>query len=168
MFRTIRASQDPKYIIDIIIEFFELNDSIAANTQFKYIDHPKSIKKKNKLTDAQLVELNDAIESIISVLYEYKFKVLLQYHSKKSYGYYVDFHPRADTGELLDKVRIRFRIANHKMIGNEEKVSVSSRMQIKSFYIGSKEYPDIIDVQNALDPICQGLKSGNYLVLRQY
>jgi len=163
----------PKYIIDIVGElsdrFFE---DIAAAEQF--VVHPKSIRKEIKLTDDELDEWNDFIYSVMSVIRssEYKFKIINDRgRSKKSYAFYTDFYPRDKSGKLLDEVRIRFRISDHKTDSNVEDSDgtyIGQDVVFKSFSVYGKKYPDTIDVMRAVKKICRRLHEGDYSCLRRY
>lgn len=134
---------DPAYI-----------EHVAAGVQ---LHHPSS---KFKFTDKELENYTCFVDSMISPIESHKFYIVKEYQSSKSYAYYVDFFPVDKEGNLLDKVHVIFRIAEHPLKRNSGKSS-STRF-IKSFTINDVNYTDLLPFIERVDYICDRLQEGDY------
>ena len=165
------------YLIEITVVFEPDFSNIAAAR----VQHPAGIAKEYKYSEQQLADFNDLVESVISVILHYSFEIVKETQSHKSYAYYIEFFPTDDDGNKWNEsIGIKFRLANHANAGAESESArnVVERMVdkprgekiifIKSFHIGSNEYPGPMSVIRAVDTICKGLKKGNYDILDKY
>lgn len=166
-----------KHIIDITLYMDpEITDVAAAR-----VTHPKSISRKRKYSEQQLADFNDLVESVISILVHYNFDIIHESQSSQSYAYYIEFLPTDENGDVWDEVvGIKFRLADHrnkgaesekarKVYDNYKQSAEKKRITvIKSFFIGSTQYPGPMSVITAIRDICKNLKDGNYDVLDKY
>ena len=164
---------EPRYIIDIVGELSDrFFDDVAASEEF--VVHPKSIRKELRMSDDDLIEWNDFILSVMSVIRQskYRFKIINDRgRSKKSYAFYTDFYPRHKSGKLLDAVRIRFRISDHRtnsLVEDNDGCYIGGRSAFKSFAVYGEKYSDVVSVMDAVEKICDGLQNGDYSCLQKY
>lgn len=155
-------NRKPSHTIDIVVEFNQCWDDIAASA----VEHPKNVKKKYLWSDDELTAYNDLIETIIGIIRSHKFEILQSYQSKRSYSYYIDFLPTSGD----EVIEIRFRIADHarRELSDEGIVTTDNAPIIKSFTLGSKKYPNMIDIYKAVKHICDDLAKGDYYTLSIY
>ena len=154
---------DPKYYITVTIYKVE-SKKVAAE---QYLQHLKTIPESRKISDEELQELNDLIMSVMSVFKVNNFKILPGHQSSDGYTWYAPFYPVLDTGELLDEYVVSFRISNHpnKGIteGTDESVLDYDKMTIlKSFTLGTPEYPSIVSILRAVKDLCINIKYVGY------
>ena len=126
---------------------------IAAVT----LKHPNS---KFKLTDEELQIYEDFVESTLSILYGHDFKIIKDYQSRRSYAYYINFYPVSKDGEILDLVKVIFRIAEHEMKHGEE--GIQKDVFIKSFTINNITYDKIMPFRERVSYLCDRLQEGDY------
>lgn len=162
-----------KHVIEIIVYDRPEFSNVAASR----VTHPKSIKRKFKYSEQQLADFNDLVESVISVINYYQFEIINEIQSHKSYAYYIEFIPTDDNGDKWDEsICIKFRLADHSNLGAEssqlkQRVPNANNHKItfvKSFCIGSRQYPGPMSVVVAVRNICKHLKNGDYAILDSY
>ena len=158
-----RLITEPKYYITISIWKVD-SERIAAE---QYLKHLSTIPRSRKISDEELQELNDLIMSVMTIFKVNKFKVLPGKQSSDGYTWYAPFYPVLDTGELLDEYVISFRISNHWNKGITEGtddvvVDYDKLTIIKSFTLGSDEYPNTVSIMRAVKEICTNLKYAGY------
>lgn len=155
--------------IDIVIHFYDEEYDIAANM---YIHHP-SIKKRYKISQAQLDELDEFIGNVLSMIVNFRFNVVSHGQASKGYSYYIDFYPVDENGNQLELWQIRFRISDHRQkIGRYNRVnriddittiSEKSHVLIKSFEIGEgHRFGTLESAMTEMKRICMNLQKGQY------
>lgn len=163
------SSSSIKNVIDITIHFDYENSDIAAGM---FINHP-SIRKKYKISQAQLDELDEFIGNVLSMLYNFGFKIIGKGQSRKGYSYYIDFYPVDSEGNTLELWQIRFRISDHRQnTGKDRRTdriddmtvrSNKSHVLIKSFEIGQgRKFTTLSSAMLEMKRICESLRDGEY------
>lgn len=102
-----------KKTIDIVLVTETTQSDRISASDFTPINHPKSIKKKFKLSGTQLQIFNNGIESIRNTVASNGFTVANDRDSKKSYAHYFDGIAYKDTSEGRFRFVITFRITEH-------------------------------------------------------
>ncbi len=151
---------DAKYVIEIVFNYGPKYEDVAASAR---VMHPKNIRKIDRLTDAQLRNFNDLVDSMIGPLVKRNFIIKDEYQSKKSYAYYVDFYPVDREGcKFKDEVRIIFRASDHDLVHGEEGL-VAEDLILKSFTLMGKTYTDPFALQRKVIDICEHLMDGDFM-----
>lgn len=144
--------------LNVIINLDYIYTDIAASE----VNHPKNIRKSNRLDEAKLTILNDIVDSVVSVIRSYHFDIIKKYQSSKSYTYYIWFEPKTSDGRKLIPVKIVFRISgDHRSKSMEGAISEGVQVIVRSINIGEDEYKDVLGVMNKVDKICKELSVGN-------
>lgn len=154
--------QNPQIVITI--EFGEVPSKIAA---WKYVNHPQSIRKRNRLNEQQLKIFNDVVESGISTIRSHNFPIVSSKQKGNQYSYYIQFQPINSSGEKLTPVDIVFRIAHHPNAGADNS-NLSARVRIVSLLLNRKKFDNSIQLIEAMDVICEELSKGNFDILDQF
>lgn len=161
MKRYIKSTTYAKYYITVSVYKVEA-DSIAATEYLKHLD---TIPESRRISEEELEKLNDVISSVISVLHVNEFDVLPGHQSADGYTWYAPFYPVLNTGEELNEYLIVFRLSNHynKGISEESSVIDTKVMKIiKSFTLGSSEYPTVVALLRAVKDTCNDIKYAGY------
>lgn len=158
MKRYIRTEKQNIVELNVTIDIGYHTDSVAASD---YIEHPKNIRKTQRIDNIKLVILNDIVWSLMSVMNSHGFKIIKRYQSKKSYAYYIwcDIDPEKKFG--LPIFKINFRIADHLNKGLDDDIVEASNVYIKSIYIGENEYKDPMKMMRDFDAMCDKLQQGD-------
>lgn len=174
-------STRPKHTIEITL--FVDPEDIADVATSSRVRHPQSVKKRYLYSDQQLADFNDLVDSVYSVIDHFDFDIVDEGQSKKSYSYYIDFFPTDQNSDRWDdSIQIKFRLSNHSNRGADNKSSNTSNrgqnkgrdesdkpmIYVKSFMLGSKQYPGQFAIMQAVKKICISLKAGDYTVLDNY
>lgn len=146
--------------LEILLTIGQL-DQIAAASKIK---HPASISKEYLLTDEQLQILNDIVDTTITNILYYNFKIVSEYQSKKSYSYYIRFKPVDKNNEPLPDFKIVFKLANHPIKGRNTKQPERSTF-IKSFIVNDEVYTNPIEFISKIQKVCESISEGDYSVL---
>ena len=101
MNRMIRNSTENRrsVIITMWMDEYDQPDNLAATTQ--YIEHPKNIKKKRRISDKHLEYLNDIIATFEANIQVVGFPIIDKHPGGDSYSYYITFTPVTESGEPL-------------------------------------------------------------------
>lgn len=151
---------DAKYIIEIVFNYEPDVSNVAASSR---VNHPKNVKKRDRLSDEQLKIFNDLVDSMIAPLIKRRFRINKEYQSKKGYSYYVDFNPVNREGVLFDEsVRILFRASDHDIKHGEEGF-VNEDLVLKSFTLFGEIYTDPFSLQRKVIDICEHLMDGDFM-----
>lgn len=159
MKRYIQSSVEINHIIEVILNF-EPKSIIESSDK---VEHPDSISKKHRLTDDQLRNFNDLVESMTAPLYARKFVINNECQSKKSYTYYIDFTPVDRDGNVFDdQFRMLFRASDHNIKHGSEG-HVAEGMILKSFTLLGKKYTNPFLLQRKISDICNHLMDEDFL-----
>lgn len=167
-----------RYVIEVTLLVYpkDVVDFAASER----VHHPSNVKKRYLFSDQQLADFNDLVDSVCSVIDHFGFDIVDEGQSKKSYSYYVSFFPTDQYGNRWDDtVEIKFRLANHLNYGSTNQISdrfnkgksienysaEQPMVYVKSFLLGSKQYPGQFAIMQAVKKICINLKAGDYSVL---
>jgi len=165
MFRILSKFESFKHVINISVDVGH-GEYISSTTK---IHDRTNIKKKFRYTDSELDAYDDFIVNMLNVLETYKFDIIREYQSKKSYTYYVEFYPTDHFNNRLDKFLLVIRIGDHKMKSSRGSETIKSNNKvIKSFWIGSTQYPSTYKIRESLIKICEELQDENYDILDEY
>lgn len=154
--------------LNVIINVGHQFSDVAASDVLDYVNHPRNIKKAERLDQTKLVVLNDIVSSILSVITSHQFKILKRYQSKKSYAYYVWCDIDPDRKYNLPVFKINFRIADHLNDGLTDTTVETSKLFVKSIMIGDTEYEDPMVMMTEFDKMCDELSNGNIRALYTY
>ena len=155
-------------VITITFEFATFPPEQVAASQDVNITHKPGIALKDRYSEEQLEEYREFVLNIVNAIKGHQFEITRSQQSKRSYAYYIDFYPVTAEGVKLDKVKIIFRIADHKIndgTGEDIDFKPHSRVYMKNFHIDTTKYPDQFSVVMAVNDICDGLAEGDYSVL---
>lgn len=160
MKRYVRSQDNrPQVDLEVIINLEYEFENIAAAS---YINHPVSMRKKDRLDTERLFILNDIVESMLSVFTSHRFEVLSTRQSKKSYAYYIliDIDPERKYDFPL--VKVKFRLADHDNQGiDKDATKQASAVYIKSIFVGEEEYASPMKMMGNLIKMCDELAAGN-------
>ena len=160
-----RYIHNDKFLLDIQI-ILEYDTSEVAAAQL--IRHPNNLKRRKRIQDLKLQILNDVAMSALSSVKSKKHLELVSHRqTSNTYSYYIDFNVLDDEGELLIPVRIRFRISDHKMKGEERDLDASS-IVIRSFVLNGKTFDNSVSIISTIANICDELDKGNIFILDSY
>ena len=138
---------------------------IAAST---YVKHP-SIKRKFRLTDSQLEELDSAISKTLSIIESNNFKLIRHRQSSKSYSYYILFVPTDANGDQWPyPARIQFEIREHNRNDGTSGGWVNSSLHVITFDIGNNKCLHLSGLTSKVKRICFELKEGDYSQLEPF
>lgn len=90
-----KANNLTHYLLRVIIEVGYLNDVAAS----EYVNHPKTVSKKDKLSDEELAALDGLVAQILKMLNKFNFTISKKTQSPKSYTYYIKFTPTDANGD---------------------------------------------------------------------
>lgn len=155
------SEQHRQIVITMNIEEYTGSSPIAAN---EYLDHPKSINKKHKISDKHLEYLNDIIASFDHNLQVAGFPILDSRPAKNSYSYYITFVPITESGEELLPVDLIFRVSTHSSKSSEGSIG-SSFVRIKGFTLEHEDFDKASELIYEGIRIIRELKKGNVDIL---
>lgn len=159
MKKYIKASTE--YVISVSI-CYGGSLPVAASEYLKKLD---TIPQAHQIPDELISELNDLIDSVVTVLNKHKFDVKQGHQSKDGYTYYIPFYPIMSTGEHLDEFLIVFRISDHfnKGLSESEVVKDYEDLTIfRTFTLGSDKYPTSVSILKAVNETCAALEHLGY------
>jgi len=148
-----------RYRVPTLEIVIELNET--ANIAASKVTHLTSVDPTYLLTDEQLQVINDIVESAISNILDYNFKILSEYHSKKSYAYYIKFRPFSSEGEALPEFKMIFRVAEHNQ--KPERVGKGGGLTlIKSFIVNNEVFSNPVLLMQKIRNTCDEISHGDY------
>ncbi len=160
MKRYVNSNQvhNTRYLLKIIVDVYS-DENVAAAT---YIKDP-SMKRSKKMSEDQVEELDDIIDSLISIINRYKFSLISCKQSPFSYTYYIVFTPTDDNGDEWEySAVIQLEIRDHSRNANTEGGWVSNDRYVKLFHVGDKTCFDTSGIISEFKKICSELKKGDY------
>lgn len=168
MKRYIRASKQPIINLEIVINVEQHPSRVAASGGLNYVNHPLSIKKSKRLSEAKLTILDDITGSMLSALRGAGFIILSTKQSKKSYSYYIlcDIDPEGKFDYPL--LQVKFRVADHRAAGLADDLTDTGYLFIKNIYIGPEEYSDPMKAILEFNKMCEDLSNGDISALTKY
>ena len=165
MFRILSKFESFKHVINISVDVGH-GEYISSGSK---IQDRTNIKKKFRYTESELDAYDDFITNMVNVLVTYNFDIIGEYRSNIGYNYYVEFYPTDHFNNRLDKFLLVIRIGDHKMKSSRDSETIKSNNKvIKSFWIGSEQYPSTYKIRESLIKICEELQNENYDILDEY
>lgn len=170
MKRMIKSQYTQVYVLKIIIDFDPGDDtSLAATT---YVKHPNQLRRKLKMTEEQLEELDNVTSHILQIIEKNNFKFIDHHQSNQSYSYYIMFIPTDENGdEWPYPAVIQFEVRDHnkksknhsgKDIPSNEGWNEDKNRFLKIFKVGDTTCFNTTGVVSEVKKICAQLKQGDY------
>lgn len=162
-----------KKYIDILINIddYQLDTSIAANTDCTAKTFQPSIRKALKISDEALALYTNFLNGVLRVICNYELNITKHYQSKKSYTYYIDIDHYGYIDDVYIKFEIQFRINNHVnptlVRGPKEDGSGQIIVPVlKDIRIGAFESTIYSRVMVYLNKVCEEIKEGDEQILQ--
>ena len=150
---------EPRWILDVSIEYDVYQVGRVADAI--YIEN----RGPTAYSEEQMNAYREMIQNVYGVIDAKGFPILNQKQSGDSIAYYIDFKPIDENGDEMDIVRVRFRIAEHDMHGND---SLGEHAVFKNFQVGTKKYPDPFALVLGVEKTCEAIQRGDKSMLMRY
>lgn len=147
-----------------ILVTMHIEDAVVDIAASEYLDHPKSVKKKYKISDRHLKMLNDVIASFDYNIQVAGFEILERRKATNSYSYYITFVPITLEGEKLLPIDLIFRVSSHSSKSAEGSKN-SYFAQIVSFTLEHEDFNKASQLIYEGVRIIKELQNGNIDVL---
>lgn len=168
-----RPAKVIKKYIDILVNIddYQLDASIAANTDCTAKTFQPSIRKELKISDEALALYTNFLNGVLKVICNYELNITKHYQSKKSYTYYINIDHYGYIDDIYVKYEVQFRINNHvnPTLVREPKEDGSGQMIVpvlKDIRIGAFESTIYSRVMVYLNKVCKGIKGDDEQILQ--
>ena len=148
-------------IVTVNAEVADATNSIAAS---EYLSHPKSVKKKYRISDKHLQYLNDIISTFDYNLQAAGFDIINRHPVSNSYSYYITFIPITEDGVKLIPIDLVFKVSTHYSKSAEGSVG-SEFARIVSFTLEHEDFDKASELIYEGIRIIRELKRGNADIL---